>query len=137
MKKFISMLTYLLVGMFMVVGFSACTEGDPEEKIVEVPVKTKLVGTWNASATSGTSKIAITYVFKADGTGVERTEYMSGSTSSSTYNRKFEYTYNEESGRLILRIEGQSLLEVYEVTITGNILMMEDSEHSVLTLTKK
>ncbi len=141
MKKCISMLTYLLVGMFMVSGLSSCGGGGEPIVIPQTQTspKAKIVGSWGWTYTEGSLTLSETYTFNANGTGVIRTNYREGTSSTMTFNEEFTYTYTTDSygeGKLILNIEGEAYLTVYSVTLTGNTLMLEGSE-GILTLKKK
>ncbi len=142
MKKCISMLTFLIVGMFMVSGLSSCGGGGDEPIVIpqtQTSPKAKIVGSWGWTYTEGSLTLTETYTFNANGTGVIKTNYREGTSSTMTFNEEFTYTYTTDSygeGKLILNIEGEAYLTVYSVTLTGNTLMLQDSE-GILTLTKK
>ncbi len=126
MKKFISMLTYLLMGMFMVVGFSACTDDD-DEPAVQQPTsdsqKISIIGTWLDSGG------VVKYTFKTDGTGERRGTYGSDN---------FNYTFtpsNEGASKLKLWYVGSDEITNYDITISGKTMMMA-SYYSTYVLTK-
>lgn len=115
MKAITKYLMMMVAMLAMSVSFSSC-DSDPEP-IPEEPVS-GVVGRW--SNNSGTMVL----YFDKDGTGTWTEKAKDSNGNSVTYDYNFVYTYNESSGLLKLNIKGASVVDNYDVNLTGNTMML-------------
>lgn len=101
----------------MSVMTTSCDKEDNE-------VVSGIVGVWSDTDEHG----GITFSFNADGTGSVRFIEVDDNGHSSDEVLQFSYAYNEKDGVLKLYITGSNIIYNYKVTLTGNTLMLTDSE---------
>ena len=112
MKKMICM---LLVAFMLVGLFAACVdEGGGKEETVTI------IGTWEYSAMN------CAYTFKEDGTGC----YTFGGSD-------LPFTYTDDGSKVSIQYENSTDPNVFNYTIEGDTLHIEDSYGQIVDYTKK
>lgn len=112
MKKLICMLMALCL---LCCGLVAC--GGEEEK---APEKVTIVGTWDYGS------MDCAYIFNADGTGA----YRFGGAD-------MPFTYTDDGKTVTIQYENSDAPNVFNYTIDGDKLSIEDSFGSIVEYTKK
>lgn len=121
-KSLLHLLTIMMVAMLSV-GFVSCSDDDDPYD----PEQSSLVGNWILKENSN---YWWRFIFRKDGTGVE-TVYSNDGKTEITENYQFKYTYSSKSSVLIINYTtGESGTVTYTVQLTGNVLMLFDSDNS-------
>lgn len=119
--KFFAMMIAMLA---MSIGFSSCSnDDDPEPE----PIEEGIIGTWTQVEDAG----SITFVFSKDGTGSRMIDFIDKNGNSASTSENFKYTYSETSvgkGSIQVHIAGSSKVYTWTYTLTGNTLMLKDSD---------
>lgn len=124
MTKFFLFLTLAVAAC----GFVACSDDDDNGGGT-----IGVVGTWSTEVYEDGLYVSITYTFTSNGLGkLEAT--MKDNTSTYTESETFSYTYDD--GILIINYD-EGGIESWYVTITGNTMMLNDGDGSLLTLKRK
>lgn len=116
MKNLIKLTTTLMM-LLLCIGMVSCSEDKEDDE----PKSSSIVGTWQSEEDSD-----YIIVFKSNGTGYEDWEGERW---------EFEYTYNAESGRLVMFEEDESYS--YKVRISGKTLTLIDEEEDYSETFKK
>lgn len=107
---FLARLLTIVMAVTMSFGFSSCSDDDDDDK----GNVTLIVGTW--IDTGDNSEVSFT--FKKDGTGF----YQDNSGT-----KNFNYTFDENNYKLKLWYVDSSTVYNYDVSLTGNTLMLTRS----------
>lgn len=115
MKTITKYLMMMIAMLAIAVNFSSC---DPDPDPEPEPPTSGVVGRW-----SNDSNTLVLY-FDEDGSGTWTEKAKDSNGNSVTYDYNFVYTYNESTGLLKLNIKGASMIENYDVNLTGNTMML-------------
>lgn len=116
MKNLIKLTTTLMM-LLLCIGMVSCSEDKEDDE----PKSSSIVGTWQCDEDD-----EYLFVFKSNGTGYEDYEGERW---------EFEYTYNAESGRLVI-FEEEDDSYSFKVRISGKSMTMTDEDGDSLTFTK-
>lgn len=122
MKTF-KYLSMMLVMLAMSMNFVSCNE----EKVPPLEEPEGFIGTWFYADSGG----SITFQFNSNGSGSRVITLTDSSGNSVTSSESFQYTYTETAtgkGTIQVHISGDNSVYTWSYTLTGNTLMITDSD---------